>query len=129
MDAAGASRSAGVFPWTVGIEISGTRIDGEGLVRLEQAFKGDVPHFEADCALWSHLLAVQGVVESSEDPREALASALATVSSVFDKAGIDINRASAITTVSMRRAARRTSGSNGSLPEALLRLASPSRRS
>lgn len=130
LDGAGASRGVDVVPWTVGIEIGSTRIDAEGLVRLEEAFRRDVPHFEADCALWSQLLAVRGFVESSEDPREGLAFALETVSSVFDKAGIDIDRASEITSVTMLRAGQRTPASHGdSLPQALLRLTSPSRRS
>jgi hypothetical protein len=129
VDAPRASRSASVVPWVVEIEISGASIDAGGLVRLEKAFER-VPHFEADCALWSRLLAVQGVIESSEDPREALASALKMVSSAFDEAGIDMDRASEITNVSIRRTRHRKPVSDpDSLPQALLGLVSPATRS
>jgi hypothetical protein len=129
VDAARASRSASVVPWAVEIEISGASIDAGGLVRLEKAFERDVPHFEADCALWSQLLAVQGVVESSEDPREALASALKMMSSAFDEAGIDMDRASEITNVSIRRTRRRKPASDpDSLPQALLGVVPPAPR-
>ena len=109
--------------WTIGVEINGARIDPEGLVRLDEVFKRKVPEFEADCAIWSGWLAVHGIDKGSTSA-EALDSAMATIDSAFDDAGIDMNRVSEIIKVTMSRGLRATSASDSdadSLPRALLR--------
>jgi hypothetical protein len=113
--------------WIVGIQLSGARIDGERLIRLENVFRSQFSDFDADCALWSGWLAVQGVVQSGT-PIEALESALATINSAFDEARLDMDRVSEITDVTMRRARGMSASEEDSLPRALLRLLSPAPR-
>jgi hypothetical protein len=106
--------------WTIGIEIKGARVDDEDLVRLLAVFERDVPNFVAGRALWSGRLIVHGRVES-EWPAEALTSALMTISSAFDQAGIDEGRRSEVTSVTLRRARSAASTDTDSLTGALLR--------
>ncbi len=123
-------RGKAMAAWTIGVEIRGARIDAEGLVRLDEVFKRKLPEFEADCAIWSGWLAVHGIVRAPT-PTEAVDSALTTIGSAFDDAGIDMSRESEIINVTMRRVLRARSASDSdadSLSRALLRLVSPSQR-
>src|SRR5919197_913438 len=61
--------------WTIGVEISGSHIDGEGLVRLVDVFAREFPDFKADCALWSGWLGVHTTV-TAPTSAEALEAAL-----------------------------------------------------
>jgi hypothetical protein len=115
--------------WTIGIEITGTRIDGEGILRLDRVFKSEFPDLEVECELWSGWLAVHGIVQSAT-PTEALDAALAAINSAFAWADVDLG-VWEITHVTMRRGARSAApapSEANSLPQALLRLVSPSRR-
>jgi hypothetical protein len=114
--------------WTIGIEISGSRIDGEGLARLVAVFEQEFPDFETDCALWSGWLGVHTTV-TSPTPAEALDAALRAIDLAFDQADIDRSRASEVMNVTMRRARRLTLVPHAdSLPQALLRRVLPARR-
>ena len=106
--------------WTIEIEIRGSRIDGEGLVRLRGVFEREIPDFEANCELWSGVLAVHGTVKA-ETPDEAFASALETMSAAFDQAGVDPARKSEITSVTLRRTRAATTGDSQTLSYALLK--------
>jgi hypothetical protein len=110
--------------WTITIEIRGAKVDAEALVRLEGVFPRAFPDLEADCELWSGWLRVHGIVTATT-PSEALICVLATISSAFDQAGIDMDHLSEIANVTMRRGRdiRGTSASDAdSLPRTLLRL-------
>jgi hypothetical protein len=87
--------------WTIGIEISGARIDAEELVRFDNVFKREFPDFETNCALWSGSLAVQLLVRSPTPP-DALDAALRTIAFAFDEAGINANRVAGITKMTVR---------------------------
>jgi hypothetical protein len=114
--------------WTIGIEISGARIDAEGLLRVENVFKREFPDFGADCAIWSGRLAIQVTVRAPTPP-DALESALRTIEFAFEETGLDINRTAVIDTVTVRDVLRESwSPGAESLPRALLRRLSPSRR-
>ena len=111
--------------WAIAIEISGSRMDAEGLLRLEKILSRDVPDFEADCALWSGWLGVHGTVRAPT-PTEALEWALKNIDAAFDEAGIDMSRASEIVNVTMRRVLRpRPVSSPQSVADTLLRRVSP----
>jgi hypothetical protein len=113
--------------WTIGVEISGSKIDSAQLGRLVEFLKREFPDYETDCAMWSGFLAVDATVRSPTLP-EALESALRAIDLAFDETGVDANRASEITNVTMRRVSPAPdSDSPDSLPHALLRRVSPVR--
>jgi hypothetical protein len=113
--------------WTIGVEITGSRVDGEGLTRLVEVFEREFPDFETDCALWSGWLGVHTTV-TAPTPAEALEAALKAIDFAFDEAEIDMNRSSEIVNVTMHRARRLAVVPDGdSLPQALLRRVLPSR--
>ena len=114
--------------WTVGVEINGSRIDGEGHLRLVEVFEREFPDFETECALWSGWLGVQTTV-TAPTPSEALEAALKAIDFAFDEADIDVSRAAEVINVTMHRARRLASVPDpDSLPQALLRRVLPSRR-
>ena len=114
--------------WTIGIEVSGVRIEAEGLLRLEDVFKSNFPDLGADCAIWSGRLAIQMAVRAPSPP-EALESALRTIEFAFAETGVDINRTAVIYTLTMRDVLRESwSPGADSLPRALLRRLRPSPR-
>jgi len=114
--------------WTIGVQISGSRIDGEGLARLEDVFEREFPDYEADCALWSGLLGVHTTVRSPT-PGEGLDAALRAISLAFDEAEVDMKGTSEIISVTMRRVLRPTAvPDTDSLSKTLLGRLSPSHR-
>lgn len=107
--------------WTIGVEVRGSRIDADGLDRLVDVLGREFAAFDAECALWSGRLAVNGVVDAPT-PVEALERALAIVDLAFDQAEIDTDHRSSIARVTMRDERRSGAASGaGSLPLALLR--------
>lgn len=113
--------------WTVGIEISGMRVDEEGLARLVHILGNTSSDLDAECELWGGRLGVIGTVESPTVVH-ALHSAMTTVSAAFDEAGLDVDRSSEITDMRIRRRLEAPSASKADLPpSALLHLVSPSR--
>jgi len=116
-----------VATWTVGIEISGMRVDEEGLARLVHILGNTSSDFDAECELWGGRLGVIGTVESPTVV-DALHSAMTTVSAAFDEAGLDVDRSSEITDMRIRRRSEAPSASKADLlPSALLHLVSSSR--
>ncbi len=114
--------------WAIGVQISGSRIDGEGLLRLEALLKRNFPEFDADCALWSGHLGIRGVVKA-QTPTQALETTLDLLGTAFDRAGVDMEGVSEITDVTIRRGTQpRPPSDPNSLPRALLRRVSPSHR-
>jgi hypothetical protein len=87
--------------WSIGIEISGARIDAEEFARFDNVFKREFPDFETNCALWSGSLAVELLVRSATPP-DALDAALRTIEFAFYEAGIGANRVPEITNMTMR---------------------------
>ena len=107
--------------WAIGVQISGSRIDGEGLLRLEAVLKRNFPEFDSDCALWSGHLGIRGVIKA-QTPTQALEATLDVLGTAFDRAGVDMEGVSEITDVTIRRGTHPRSPSDAhSLPRTLLR--------
>ena len=105
--------------WTIGIEIAGSRVDGEGLTRLERIFEREFPDYEIDCAIWSGWLGIQATVRSPTLP-DALEAVLKTIDFAFDEAGIDPGRAADVVNVTMRRPPTTPIPDRSGLPQTLL---------
>jgi hypothetical protein len=115
--------------WTIGLEITGSRIDAEGLVRLDEVLRREFPELDAACDLWSGRLGVDATIDAST-PTEALESALATLNTAFAWAGIELKEVPEVAGVTMRRrSSDRPAAESDSLPHALVRRISPSRDS
>lgn len=115
--------------WTIGVEITESGIEGEGLARLVDVLEREFPDFGIECALWSGWLGVRAAVVTAPTPAEALEAVLNAIELGFDEADIDVNGASEIVNVTMRRTRRLTAVPAGEpLPRALLRRVRPSRR-
>ena len=123
-----ATEGTRVATWTVGIEISGMKIDEKGLARLVQILGDEFSDFDGAAELWAGGLGVIGTVES-RTVVEALQSALTTVSAALDRAALDVDQKSEITDTRIRRRLEAPSTWEAdSIPRTLLRVVSPSRR-
>jgi hypothetical protein len=112
--------------WTIGVEISGSRVDGEGLARLDAVLKREFPDSEPESALWSGWLGIRTTV-TSPSPTQALEAALQAIDLAFDEADIDRARTSEVVNVTLHRVLRpERVPKDDSLPRALLRRASGS---
>ena len=113
--------------WTIGVEISGSKIDGARLARLADFFENEFPDYAADCAIWSGRLGIYVTVRSPT-LTDALDSTLKAIDLAFDETGIDESHASEITGVTMRPVSPSPASEQpDSLPQALLRRVSPVR--
>jgi hypothetical protein len=106
--------------WTIAIEITGSSIDADGLVRLEKVFEHDFPDFHAECVIWSGRLGVHLTVRSPTPP-DALESAMRMLEFAFDEARLDIDRVAVFENVTMRPVPRREVSETDALPRTLLR--------
>ena len=88
--------------WRIELEISRLTIDKPQLARLEDALRETFPELNANCAARSGRLAVRAT-DTSIAPTEALERVLTRISSALDLAGIDIERESEVTNVTMGR--------------------------
>lgn len=91
--------------WTIGVEIRGSSIDSLRFARLVRVLRKDFADFDAECEPSSERLAVRGVIKS-RTPQEALASALDTLNTAFDRAAIDMEHVSSIANVTLQHQLR-----------------------
>jgi hypothetical protein len=105
--------------WSIGVQIVGSKIDSAGLVRLVEFFEREFPDYEPDCTMWSGRLAISATVRSPSSP-EALESILKAINLALDETGIDVERLSEITSMTLRPASP-TPAVPDALPQALLR--------